>query len=479
MAPSASTVEPAVHSSIGVRSVTLPPSSTRPRCRPSVEALSTRWPDTSMRLWSPRRSTPKGSGRASVAKPVLSSVMLPPGTCRSPSTVSWRAAARVSAALGSSVSRAPSPTLSTPPPLTVALPLDCSVRLTGARCVSGAVQTLRPLDKWRALAWPARLAEASQLWPCRDKGVPGERLSPATPSRLTLAKPPTDSASGTRPSRPADGSLVAPGPIKISLARRLRLPPLAPCTARPRSVPPKVPPSLKGRPSRLPASASGVLLSSKLPADAPLIAPLAETRAPPDTSSSEPSPSVNPAPERNAMLPPALAALLATPSTSALTKRPDTSSVTPAATWMSPARLPARPTLRALVCSVRLPPALSMLRPSTMPSTPRAARLRLARSANSSGLPASTRRLPSLARLRLPKPAAASLAAAMRDSAGSAALVSGAAQKASSSGSVRALSRSDVSRPVPAKLALPKLPPLLRLPRRNTEAAASASRPWA
>ena len=57
-APLALMVAPSAHSNRGLRRLTLPPSSTRPRCRPSLPGSSTRWPETSMRLAAPRRSTP-------------------------------------------------------------------------------------------------------------------------------------------------------------------------------------------------------------------------------------------------------------------------------------------------------------------------------------------------------------------------------------------------------------------------------------
>ena len=225
------------------------------------------------------------------------------------------------------------------------------------------------------------------------------------------------------PSTPAAPSEVADecacGPITTSVARRLRLPPLAPCSARPR----RLPSIWNGWPPSTPASASGVLLSTRLPALLPLMAPLVATRTPPDTSSTAAAPTLMPAPERSVIAPPVVgavfAAALAMPSRSAFTKRPDRSSTTPGATRMSPASVPMPATLRLAVSAVRLPPALRRLRPSAMPCALREASVRLLRSGSVSAAPGSRCTLPSLANVRLPKPAPNSPAASMRDSAGS------------------------------------------------------------
>ena len=58
LAASAVIRAPGAHSSIGLRRVTLPASSSRPRSSLSVLGASTGRPDTSMWLASPRRSTP-------------------------------------------------------------------------------------------------------------------------------------------------------------------------------------------------------------------------------------------------------------------------------------------------------------------------------------------------------------------------------------------------------------------------------------
>ncbi len=73
-APAAVMRLPACHSSNGLRRLTLPASSTWPRSWPSVDGRRSSWPDTSMALLLPSDSTPNGSGRASLLKPVLASV---------------------------------------------------------------------------------------------------------------------------------------------------------------------------------------------------------------------------------------------------------------------------------------------------------------------------------------------------------------------------------------------------------------------
>ena len=416
--------------------------------------------------------------------------MLPPGAARLPSISRRRAPLKVNVASGSSATAAPAPSASAPLAATLALPLDCSVRLTGARWPSRAGAMRRPAPGWLLLVWPARPASACQPIRRGLSSVPGATLRLATPSTLKLANPPCEKNPGASPSWPVAASDPAASAMLTVAARNARLPPRALPSAMPRSVP--------SRENRLPItalpSASGVLLSSRLPALPPATAPLGATRTPPDTSSSVAAPSARPAPERSASVPPLVAALAlagkgvpgAAPSRSALTKRPATSSVTPGSTVMSPApepSLPAALAARPLVSTVRLPPALRTSPPSTMPSLPREARVTLLRSASSSAAPASSRWLPSLASVMLPKPAPANVAAAMRDSAGRPASpgalieASGAAQNDSGSAAGRALRRSAVSTPVPAKVALPKLPLLLMLPSRNTDAPARASRP--
>ena len=421
--------------------------------------------------------------------------MRPPGAARLPSSSRLRAALSVKPASGSSATAAAAPSVSRPLAATLALPLDCNVRLTGARWPSAATSVRRPAPGWRLLCWPVRPASACQPTRVGRSSVPGAMSSRATPSTLKLAKPPCEKNPGTRPSWPGAASDAALSAMRTLAARKSRLPPRAPASAMPRSVPA----SKKGLASTALPSASGVLLSTRLPALPPATAPLAATRTPPDTSSNAPAPTARPAPERSASVPPVvakprLAALAlavagapgAAPSRSALTKPPARSSVTPGATVMSPAGapgVPPAPACRPLVSTVRLPPALCKSPPSTMPALPRDANVTLLRSASASAAPASSRRLPSVASVMLPKPAPASVAAAMRDSAGrpasSGALIeaSGAAQNDPGSAAGLALSRRAVSTPVPANVALPKLPLLLTLPSRNSDAPASASRP--
>ena len=385
-----------------------------------------------------------------------------------------RAAASVNVAPGSIDSRAPVPTLSVPPATTPAAPLDCKARLTALRKPSGAAA----LASTSAGALPVARPRVPAL-ACQDSrrglmAVASATVRPSTPSRLMLAKPPWDRSDACRLSRPV--ATASPGlalAIVTWLARRLRLPPLASARAMPRSVPPR----LKATGSSAPPSTLGLLLSSRLPALPPLMLPLPATRTPPETSSSEPVPSTRPAPERRASVPPVMVAVLGLPSRRLLTKRPARSSCTVSATRMSPAGLPLPGVLRPLVKTVRLPPALRSVLSSVIPSTPRAARVRLLRSGKLKSLPGAHCRLPSVASSRLPKPAPASVMPATREPAGSALLSWGAAQKASLRRSRPSPTRSDVASPVPAKAALPKLPALSVLPRRNWLTAASASRP--
>ena len=480
-APLANTVLPSRHTSKGLRSVTVPPSSTVPCRRPSLPGTDCSRPDTSMRLVSPNHNTPYGSGSASLLKPDLLRLTLPPGSLSSPSMRSVRAALIDRAAAGSSVMRAPSATVSTPPSATLLRPLAFSVRLTGGRRpardgartgATGPSPTRLPVAKVRIRGLVCQLDSSG------DSCVPDTTSSCLTPSTVKPAKPPCEKNDSAKRRRPAEASMstcTTPtlGPITTSLARRLRLALRAPARAAPRSAPF----NMNGVPANTLPSTSGLDHSVMLPALPPLRPPLLLTRSPPETSIKLAVPSTTPAPERRLALPPLVGRLLVWPSSNRLAARPARSICAPCSTRMSPARLllPAAVT-RPLVDSATLPPAATMSLASVKPPAPRAAITSTARAGSTNPASASVARSFSVASVMLPKPPACRARAATCDSAGSAACC-GNRQKSAPSAVAVATSRSEVSTPVPPKPLLPKLPPLSTRPSWKREAPASASSP--
>ena len=386
-------------------------------------------------------------------------------------------------AWGSSWMRAPSATFSTPPSATLAMPLALSVRFTGARTPGneGASTGVRaaPPSSRPPLGRVRRSAVGCQF-DSSGARLPGSTSRRLTPSRLKLPKPPCEkksAASHSCPGAVVAGVAAAVGapPSTSAFARSVRLPALAPASA----TPCRRPCNSNRVPTRPTPSVRGLLLSTILPALPPFKLPVLPTRRPPDTSISVWSPSTSPAPERSAALPPAVGSALPWPSSQLLATRPARSITTPSASTMSPERLLApAAVLRALVCSVTLPPAALMSPASAMPRAPRVASTTLlARLAASASLaPGSVIRLPSVASVTLPKPASVSVEAATRDSAGSAAC-SGWRQKSAPRLLWAAPRRSVVSTPVPAKPLPPKAPALSSRPNWKRAAVASASTP--
>ncbi len=88
--PFAWIVAPSRQSIVGALRLTRPPSSTRPRCKPSLLWLITARPDTSMRAAEPIRNT--SSGPVPPATDNCSRVMLPPAVRRAPSSCKLRPA---------------------------------------------------------------------------------------------------------------------------------------------------------------------------------------------------------------------------------------------------------------------------------------------------------------------------------------------------------------------------------------------------
>ena len=241
------------------------------------------------------------------------------------------------------------------------------------------------------LGWVAASAGSCHIARTGASRVPSCTSSERTAPTDTLPKPPWLKRAGARVSTdsPRTGS-AALSPMATRPVRSDRLPPLPLAAEKPRRSPC----------STRVAWSAGVLASSvraMLPAAAALALPAVLTEPPPETSTTEPWPSVTPAP-RALKLPPVVAVVARGPSSAWLTQAPARPTCTPSATDTLPWRL--RSSTAPLTACTSAPSATwpATERSTRRPSSPRAS------TGRSLPLAGATRTSPSAATAMVPKP---------------------------------------------------------------------------